>query len=96
MAGLYSICFIQEEKAYLKNEIDSSHTEDKKKLPVPPYGRILTSVPFLAMVLTNTTMSWGMNTLMTEVPTYLNNVQHIPLTLVRSFQFHLIVLENYV
>ena len=73
----------QEEKDYLIQDINENKSSDRKRLPVAPYGKILTSIPFLSMTFCNICMSWGTYTLVTEMPTYLNNVQHIPLTLVK-------------
>lgn len=50
-------------------------------IPSPPYKSILLSKPFWALVLTYICSYWGFYTLLTNVPTYLNNIQHIPLTL---------------
>ena len=54
------------------------------KIPGPPYKKIICSVPFWSLVLTYISTYWGFYTLLTNVPTYLYNIQHIPLTLVRS------------
>ncbi len=60
-----------------------SQKSQMAKLPIPPYGKILTSLPFWACVITFVCSGWGFYTLLTEIPTYLNNIQHISLTAVR-------------
>ena len=52
------------------------------KVPPPPYKHIVKSMPFWALAVTSVCQSWGFYTLQTNVPTYLNNIQHIPLTMV--------------
>ena len=64
----------------IQNEIGA--IKSTFKTPSPPYYHILTSRPFWALVLTYIASYWGFFTLLTNVPTYLNNIQHIPLTLV--------------
>ncbi len=74
---------LQEEKEYLINSINIHKADKRKDRKVPPYLKIATSVPFLAAVFTQTAMMWGNNALISNGPTYLNNIQHIPLTKVR-------------
>ena len=51
------------------------------KVPPPPYKQIAKSIPFWALAITSICQLWGFYTLQTNVPTYLNNIQHIPLTM---------------
>jgi ACS family sodium-dependent inorganic phosphate cotransporter-like MFS transporter 5 len=60
--------------------IESNSQSSKGNLPAPPFKSILTSVPYWAMVVTFFGYCWGQFTLISEIPTYLNNIQHIPLS----------------
>jgi hypothetical protein len=66
----------QAERLYIESNTQSS----KGNLQAPPFKSILRSVPFWAMVVTFFGYSWGFFTLISEIPTYLNNIQHIPLS----------------
>ena len=57
-----------------------------KKLPFPPLLKMITSVPFLALIITHFGQNWGNYTLLTEIPTYLANIQHFSLKTVRTKQ----------
>ena len=74
----------QAEKDYLEKEMGLDKPSLRKKRP--PYFQIVKSVPFWALVMTFVASSWGFYTLETEIPTYLNNIQHIPLTYVNSIK----------
>ena len=74
-----------EEKQIIENGIGS--IKSNVKIPGPPYKQILCSVPFWSLVVTYICSYWGFYTLLTNVPTYLNNIQHIPLTLVNCTDF---------
>ena len=74
----------KEEKELIESEIRANKAES---IPAPPYRQIFTSIPFWSLVLTYVCSYWGFYTLLTNVPTYLNNVQHIPLTMVRKVTF---------
>jgi len=66
----------QEERAFLDHWI-----EDKTgQVPAPPLKAMLTTPAFLVLILTHFGQNWGLLTLLTEAPTYLNNVQHFSLT----------------
>ena len=41
---------------------------------------MLTTPAFLALIITHFGQNWGLLTLLTEIPTYLDNIQHFPLT----------------
>ena len=71
-----------EERQIIESGIGSF--KSNVKIPGPPYKKIICSVPFWSLVLTYISTYWGFYTLLTNVPTYLYNIQHIPLTLVRS------------
>ena len=72
----------EEEKSYISKDMGEAKTS--VNLPVPPYKMIATSIPVWALVWTFVCSAWGFHTLLTEIPTYLNNIQHIPLTAVSS------------
>ena len=74
-----------EERQIIENGIGS--IKSNVKIPGPPYKKIICSLPFWSLVVTYICSYWGFYTLLTNVPTYLNNIQHIPLTLVRFLSF---------
>ena len=76
-----------EEKDYITSNIyekDSDSQwdfsdEKERTLPLPPYKKILTSIPILATIVTAQCQNYGFYTLLTMTPTYLNNIQHFSL-----------------
>ena len=70
----------EEERIFLTKDMGTSKTSTK--LPTPPYKEIVTSKPVWALIVTFIFGAWSFHTLLTEIPTYLNNIQHIPLTAV--------------
>ena len=49
-----------------------------------PWGAILTSLPVLSLVLAETGHDWGFYTMVTDLPTYMANVQHYDIASVSS------------
>ncbi|XP_072948733.1 putative inorganic phosphate cotransporter [Epargyreus clarus] len=49
-----------------------------------PWKAILTSIPFIATVITNTGFTWGYWTLLTEIPTYMSKVLNVDIKSVSS------------
>jgi ACS family sodium-dependent inorganic phosphate cotransporter-like MFS transporter 5 len=41
-----------------------------------PWGKILTSLPVIAIFVAQTSNAWGLYTLLTELPTYMRTVLH--------------------
>ena len=72
---------MQAEKNYIESAIPSSN--EGAKLPFPPLLKIVTSVPFIALIVVHMGQNWGFYTLLTETPTYLSNIQHFSLKTVR-------------
>ena len=70
-----------EEKDYIESRIPSMN--EGSNLPFPPLLKIATSVPFLALTMAHLGQNWGFYTLLTETPTYLQNIQHLSLKAVR-------------
>jgi MFS family permease len=66
------------ELSYIKLTAEFADT-GKRKASLPPMKTILTSVPFVALVLSQAGNNWGYLTLMTALPTYLSDVQGIGL-----------------
>jgi hypothetical protein len=64
-----------------------------RKLPVAPFLHFVKSVPVWALGITFTSSAWGFYTLLTEIPTYLNNIQHVPLTAVSNMFRHVLRLQ---
>uniref|UniRef100_A0A0P4WJ10 Sialin n=1 Tax=Scylla olivacea TaxID=85551 RepID=A0A0P4WJ10_SCYOL len=62
----------QEEKKYIQ-----SYCTAKKSQPVSiPWMSLVTSLPMWCLTLVHFGQNWGFYTLLTELPTYLNNIQH--------------------
>ena len=64
---------IEKEFIYQGNDIST------KKIPPAPYLKIFTSIPVWSLVVTFIGSGWGYFTLLNEMPTYLNNIQHLNL-----------------
>lgn len=72
------------EKDYIERNLVQANTSfPDGKLPPPPIKSIFTSPPFLALIVANMCQNWGFYTLLTEIPTYLQNIQHFSLENVR-------------
>lgn len=54
-------------------------TKKLEKLPFPPLREIFASKAYWALQITHIGGTWGTFTLMTAVPTYMNNIQHVTL-----------------
>ncbi|CAL8122496.1 unnamed protein product [Orchesella dallaii] len=57
------------------NPKQQSNQQFKQKLQVP-WTRVLLSAPFWAILICNTCETWGLYTIMTELPTYMKTVLH--------------------
>ncbi|CAG7835921.1 unnamed protein product [Allacma fusca] len=64
------------ELSYIQHSIGSQTS--KHKVPTP-WKQILTSMPVLAILVAQTGHGWGLYTLLTELPTYMNSVLHFDL-----------------
>lgn len=75
-----------EEKQFIQaNTMVTARSQSKAKLKIAPYGRIMNSIPFIALIMVHFGHDWGFYTLLNEIPTYLNNIQHFPLSQVSFF-----------
>ncbi|XP_052772253.1 sialin-like [Mya arenaria] len=64
----------KEEKAYILYTLrDSAKREDNKSLSVP-WCKMFFSMPVMAILVANITTDWGLYTLLTSIPTYMNEV----------------------
>ena len=79
---LNQFCF-QEEKSYITSNLKTD--QKVEKLPFPPLKQIFTTPAFLALMVVHFCHNWGLYTMVTEIPTYLNNIQHFPLKAVSIF-----------
>ena len=70
-----------EERAYVVRnaEFVPGGSEGHAPPPLPPIKSILTSVPVLALFAAQALNNWGFSALMNGIPTYLNDVQGLPL-----------------
>ena len=66
-----------EEKVYI--EMNADFRRDETRASFPPMKSIFTSVPVLALYAAKLLNNWGFSTLMNGIPTYLNDVQGLPL-----------------
>jgi hypothetical protein len=78
------------ELSYIKfnSEFTSS---GESKATMPPLKTILTSVPFVALILCQALNNWGYFTLMMSTPTYLSDVQGVPLEQVKEIIIFILV-----
>ena len=67
-----------EERSYIEKSLAQNSSSDPSKFP--PFTEIFTTPAFLALIISHFGHDWGFYTLLTETPTYLNNVQHFSLT----------------
>ena len=65
----------QEEREYINNALHEN-VNDKESLPVP-WKSMLTSVPFIGLMIADFANTWGKNTLLSNGPTYMKNVQGV-------------------
>jgi hypothetical protein len=54
-------------------------TNDVDALPFPPFHKIFLNKAYWALQIAHIGGVWGTFTLLTAVPTYLNNIQHVTL-----------------
>ncbi len=67
-------------QAELKYIEANLQTDKMEKLPFPPLRKIAVSKAYWALQITHVGGVWGTFTLLTGVPTYLNNIQHVSLS----------------
>ncbi|KAJ3645136.1 hypothetical protein Zmor_022822 [Zophobas morio] len=60
----------EEERRYIEG---TTSTEEKEELPTP-WKSILTSTPFLAILIAHCGQNWGFWTLLTEIPSYMSGI----------------------
>jgi MFS family permease len=61
----------EEERQYIEGGNTSG--EEKKELPTP-WWSIVTSMPFIAILVTHCGQNWGFWTLLTEIPSYMSDI----------------------
>ncbi|XP_031618770.1 putative inorganic phosphate cotransporter [Contarinia nasturtii] len=64
----------QEERNYINSSLGSNEHEEEK--PPVPWRRVLTSAPFLAILVAHTCSNWGWYTLLIETSFYFKQVLH--------------------
>ncbi len=67
------------EREYIENGTTTS-IDVGKRLPLPPWKNILTSIPVWALTFTFTGTSYVFYMIQSEIPTYLSTIQHFSLT----------------
>ena len=82
-----SFYFLQEERRYILQS--TAGNKNTQKVPFPPLKKIFTSLPFIGLVLTHIGNNWGYFIIATEVPSYLNNIQHVSLKIVSNISVSL-------
>ncbi|XP_025833022.1 sialin-like [Agrilus planipennis] len=68
----------KEELDYISKSLNKND-EDNRKVK-HPWKEILTSMPFWAITCSNFSENWGFNTLLTQLPTFMNDVLNFNLT----------------
>lgn len=63
----------------LQTTSNTMHKEQGKKVDVP-WKKIFTSLPVYAIIVANVTSDWGAYTLLTNIPTYMNEVLQFDIT----------------
>ncbi|XP_055838547.1 putative inorganic phosphate cotransporter [Episyrphus balteatus] len=63
-----------ERKYILSSQSNTENTLDKKKSITVPWKAILTSVPFISLLIVRTCDSWGFSTMQAQIPAYLHGV----------------------
>ncbi len=80
---IYFNCVVmQAERSYIESHIPPRSPD--QALPFPPILLMLQTPAFLALIAVHFGNNWGLYTLLTEIPTYLNNIQHFSLTTVNK------------
>jgi ACS family sodium-dependent inorganic phosphate cotransporter-like MFS transporter 5 len=79
----------KEERLYIEAHIASRN--EGTELPFPPFLSIMATPAFLALVAVHFGNNWGLFTLLTEIPTYLNNIQHFSLKTVNTFTKYILL-----
>ena len=74
-----------EELEYISASLSSSGVDEKQKLPPVPWKLVLTSGPFWAIMFCQTLETWGLYTLLHEIPTYMQNVLHFDMKQVSAY-----------
>jgi hypothetical protein len=67
---------------YIKSTAE--FTESNGEVPLPPLKTMLTSVPIIALYTVQLSNSWGYYTVMTSLPTFLNDVHGLSLEQVQQ------------
>ncbi|XP_059225875.1 putative inorganic phosphate cotransporter [Stomoxys calcitrans] len=66
--------FITEsEKQYLELSVAHKNDSQDQKIPVP-WKAVLTSLPFYALIVARSAQNWGLSTMQSQIPSYLNGV----------------------
>lgn len=60
-----------EEKKYILGCLKRDEQNNKKASSVP-WARIATSIPFYAIIISHFAENWGLYTMLTQLPTYMN------------------------
>ncbi|KAK3908028.1 Putative inorganic phosphate cotransporter [Frankliniella fusca] len=68
--------FISDKELMYLNENVTGAQQDKKKQTSTPWVPLLTSLPVLALILTEVGHDWGFYTMITDLPKYMSDVQH--------------------
>ena len=93
---VYLFMFYSKPQSFLFTISPLQFSDTKKKaLPFPPLKHIFVTPAFLALTLVHFGQSWGYITLMTEIPSYLNNVHHYSVSSVGRSQIKKIMNGNY-
>lgn len=77
----------KEEREYIEGSVA---TEEKKQLETP-WFKIVTSMPFIAVLIAHSGQNWGFWTLLTEIPTYMSNIMKYDIQDVSNFNLLIVI-----
>ncbi|XP_050326865.1 putative inorganic phosphate cotransporter [Bactrocera neohumeralis] len=64
-----------EEKLYIQSALVTSTKPEEEHVPTKtPWVKILTSVPFLVILIAQSTFAWGFWTMLIQIPSYMKNI----------------------
>ena len=78
------------EKSFINSNVQISYDTSSyhpTKLPRAPLSQMIMSVPVIANILTALGQNYGFYVILKMTPTYLNNIQHVPIQNVRQTQY---------
>ncbi len=72
----------QAEREYIEANTPRQNSSQKRRLPSPL--EVMTTVPFIALIVAYIGYNWGLHTMMTSGPIYMATILHLPVSKVRK------------